>query len=113
MDGSANNPNPEERTSIKSLHEEFDEAGERVSPKELFKRLCHRFHGRTPGKRKTEAKRRKLERTKRQKRCRSVDSVPNTVQAPPLASPSSIGAGGDEAEDSGSTRQPFVVLWRG
>ncbi|ELR18622.1 uncharacterized protein ACA1_155800 [Acanthamoeba castellanii str. Neff] len=76
--GSANNPN-EERTSIKSLHEEFDEAGERVPPKELFKRLCHRFHGRTPGKRKTEAKRRNLERTKRQKRCRSVDSVPNNV----------------------------------
>lgn len=59
--------------------EYVDEAGRKMSAKEAFRSLSHRFHGKGSGKKKTEKRIKKLEEEQLMKMMSSTDTPLNTV----------------------------------
>jgi len=59
----------------------IDEYGRQMTPKEAFRKLSHRFHGKTPGKMKMEKRMKKYEEEQKLKAMSSVDTPLMTVQA--------------------------------
>lgn len=56
-----------------------DEAGRELTPKEAYKKLCHRFHGITPGKQKMEKMLRKIAQEKAIRQMPSTDTPLGTA----------------------------------
>jgi len=59
----------------------IDEYGRQMTPKEAFRKLSHRFHGKTPGKMKMEKRMKKYEEEQKLKAMSSIDTPLMTVQA--------------------------------
>lgn len=57
----------------------FDEKGHAMNEKEAFRYLSHRFHGKGPGKKKTEKRLTKTKESEAMNRMSSVDTPLNTV----------------------------------
>lgn len=74
----------------------FDEKGRAMNEKEAFRYLSHRFHGKGPGKIKTEKRLKKLEEAEAMNKMSSVDTPLNTVAL--------------MQEKQKKLQQPFVVL---
>ena len=73
-----------------------DEKGHRMNEKEAFRYLSHRFHGKGPGKKKTEKRMNKIKELESVHKMSSVDTPLNTVAK--------------LAEKQKKLQQPYVVL---
>ncbi|GIY89963.1 hypothetical protein CEXT_4851 [Caerostris extrusa] len=60
--------------------EYIDDNGRRLSAKEAFRYLSHKFHGKGPGKNKVDKRMKKLEQDTRLKQMSSTDTPLNTVK---------------------------------
>ncbi len=76
--------------------EYVDEKGHRMNEKEAFRYLSHRFHGKGPGKKKTEKRMNKIKELESVHRMSSVDTPLNTVAL--------------LVEKQKKMQQPYVVL---
>lgn len=61
--------------------EYHDEFGNTLTPKEAFRQLSHKFHGKMPGKLKTEKRLKKLDEEKKLRQMSSTDTPLGTVSA--------------------------------
>ncbi|CAG8500422.1 9989_t:CDS:2 [Paraglomus occultum] len=61
--------------------EYVDEFGNPLTPKEAFRQLSHKFHGKSSGKAKTEKRLKKLEEERKLKAMSSIDTPLNTATA--------------------------------
>ncbi|KAK7104097.1 U4/U6.U5 tri-snRNP-associated protein 1-like [Littorina saxatilis] len=62
------------------IHLEYvDEGGRSLNPKEAFRQLSHRFHGKGSGKKKTEKRQKKVEEENLMKQMSSTDTPLNTL----------------------------------
>ncbi|KAL8596327.1 hypothetical protein ACOMHN_062595 [Nucella lapillus] len=70
-----------EKNSYKpEIHLEYvDESGRSLNPKEAFRQLSHRFHGKGSGKKKTEKRQKKVEEEQLMKHMSSTDTPLNTL----------------------------------
>ncbi|XP_076463478.1 U4/U6.U5 tri-snRNP-associated protein 1-like [Babylonia areolata] len=59
--------------------EYVDETGRTLNPKEAFRQLSHRFHGKGSGKKKTEKRQKKVEEEQLMKQMSSTDTPLNTL----------------------------------
>lgn len=59
--------------------EYVDESGRALNPKEAFRQLSHRFHGKGSGKKKTEKRQKKVEEEQLMKHMSSTDTPLNTL----------------------------------
>jgi len=70
------------KTSGDSIRlEHVDEYGRRLTPKEAFRILSHRFHGIVPGKNKREKRMRQLEQERKRASMGSTDTPLGTIEA--------------------------------
>ncbi|CAH1262958.1 SART1 [Branchiostoma lanceolatum] len=76
--------------------EYIDETGRLLNPKEAFRQLSHRFHGKGSGKMKTEKRQKKLQEQEMVKKMSSIDTPLNTLAK--------------LQEKQKETSSPFVVL---
>jgi U4/U6.U5 tri-snRNP-associated protein 1 len=76
--------------------EYVNESGHRMNEKEAFRYLSHRFHGKGPGKKKTEKRTNKMKEHELMNKMSSVDTPLNTVAL--------------LAEKQKKLQQPYVVL---
>lgn len=79
--------------------EHYDSEGHRMTPKEAYKHLSHKFHGKTPGKTKQE----KIQRRREAERRRQAASLGDT----PLGSASAL------RQHQKTTGDTFVMLQQG
>lgn len=61
--------------------EYVDEFGNQLTPKEAFRQLSHKFHGKSSGKAKTEKRLKKLEEERKLKAMSSIDTPLNMATA--------------------------------
>jgi len=59
----------------------LDEYGRVLTPKEAFRQMSHKFHGKKPGKNKQEKQIKQLKEDRKRKAMSSVDTPLNTVEA--------------------------------
>lgn len=74
----------------------FDEKGHAMNEKEAFRYLSHRFHGKGPGKKKTEKRLNKFKESEAMNKMSSIDTPLNTVAL--------------LVEKQKKLQQPYVVL---
>lgn len=74
----------------------FDEKGHAMNEKEAFRYLSHKFHGKGPGKKKTEKRLMKFQEAEAMKKMSSVDTPLHTVEL--------------LIEKQKKTQQPYVIL---
>jgi U4/U6.U5 tri-snRNP-associated protein 1 len=60
--------------------EYLDEFGRKLTPKEAFRQLSHRFHGKKPGKNKTEKRLRQFLEEKKRKEASSTEGATHAVR---------------------------------
>lgn len=61
--------------------DKYDEFGRKMTPREAFRHLSHRFHGKMPGKKKTEKRLQKYEDDLKKKKMSSLDTPLMSLQA--------------------------------
>jgi hypothetical protein len=59
----------------------LDEFGRRLTPKEAYRQLCWKFHGKRPGKNKMEKRLRQLEEEQKRRSMSSTDTPLQSVKA--------------------------------
>eukprot|EP01121_Diplochlamys_sp_Union-15-3_P014201 TRINITY_DN4497_c0_g3_i2.p1 TRINITY_DN4497_c0_g3~~TRINITY_DN4497_c0_g3_i2.p1 ORF type:complete len:270 (+),score=69.27 TRINITY_DN4497_c0_g3_i2:158-967(+) len=70
-----------DQSSDKIRLEYLDDEGNRMTPKEAFRHLSHRFHGKMPSKNKQEKRMKKKQEILKQKYTSSIDAATLSVQA--------------------------------